>query len=74
MSSLPNGVSLQKLQSSTDHLVLVTLGGIVQSRVAQCSLHEEFTNDLKQGIEKLTWQIFSSFCVCQAAMSISIIF
>lgn len=68
MSSLPNGVSLQKLQSSIDHLVLVTLGGIVQSCVAQCSLHEEFTNDLKQGIEKLkTWQIFSSFCVCQVS-------
>lgn len=44
INNIPDSVSLQELQSSIDHLVLVALSGIVQSCVAQGGLQEECTN------------------------------
>lgn len=38
MYIVPDSISLKELQCSSNHLVLVTLGGIIQSRVAQGSL------------------------------------
>lgn len=37
---LPDGVSVQKLHGCPDQLILVSLGWVVQGRVAQCGLHQ----------------------------------
>lgn len=42
MYNVPNGISLKELQGSSNHLVLVTLGGIIQSCVAQGGLLKQF--------------------------------
>lgn len=42
MYIVPDSISLKELQCSTNHLVLATLGGIIQSRVAQGSLLKEY--------------------------------
>lgn len=42
MYIVPDSISLKELQCSSNHLVLATLGGIIQSRVAQGSLLKEY--------------------------------
>lgn len=42
MYNVPDSIGLKELQCSSNHLVLVTLGGIIQSRVAQGSLLKQY--------------------------------